>query len=111
MHSVLNVGLNDTIVERLAEVPGASRRFALDTYQRFLKMFTCFVLSVDSKLLEEKIKLIKSIEGVENETELSEQGLEYLIEQFKSLCEVPSDPIEQLWLTLEKIYDSAARSK
>lgn len=106
MHSILNVGLNDTAVERLAEMPGASRRFALDTYQRFLQMFGCFVLSVESERYDEIIKMAKSLEGVKSETELSEQGLQYLVDQFKNLSDVPHEPFEQLWLIIQKIYES-----
>lgn len=106
MHSILNVGINEYVVERLAEMPGASRKFALDTYQRFLQMFGVYVLSVENSRYEEVIKLAKSLEGVNHETELSEHGLQYLIDNFRHICDVPHDPFEQLWLIIQKIYES-----
>lgn len=106
MHSMLNVGINDEIVEYLAEIPGGSRRFALDTYQRFLQMFGCYVLSSDPKLYDDAIKAQKSQEGVTSETDLSEQGMENLVRIFKLIANVPQDPMQQFWMIIQKLYDT-----
>jgi pyruvate, orthophosphate dikinase len=106
MHSILNVGINDEIVEILAEMPGANRKFALDTYQRFLQMFGCNVLQVDPKLYDDALKAQKIQEGVESETELSEEGLEHLVHIFKLIANVPQDPMTQFWMIIQKLYET-----
>jgi hypothetical protein len=107
-HSMLNVGINDNIVELLAQMPGGNRRFALDTYQRFLQMFGCYILSIESKVYDDALKAIKAQENVESETDLSEQGLEHLVQLFKLIANVPQDPMTQFWLVIRKFYESFA---
>lgn len=106
MHSVLNVGINDEIVEILAVMPGANRRFALDTYQRFLHMFGCNVLEMDSKLYDDAVKAQKILEGVQSETDISEEGLEHLVHIFKLIANVPQDPMRQFWMVIQKLYET-----
>jgi hypothetical protein len=106
MHSILNVGINDEVVEILAEMPGANRKFALDTYQRFLQTFGCNVLEVDSKLYDDALKAQKIQEGVESETDLSEEGLEHLVRIFKLIANVPQDPMSQFWMIIQKLYET-----
>jgi pyruvate, orthophosphate dikinase len=105
-HSVLNVGINDNIVELLSV--GGNRRFALDTYQRFLQMFGCYILSIESKLYDDALKSIKVQENVESETDLSVEGLERLVQLFKLIANVPQDPMTQFLMVIRKFYESFA---
>jgi pyruvate, orthophosphate dikinase len=106
MDSFLNVGINDEICERLASMPGGNRRFALDTYQRFLQLFGKTVLSLDSEIYDNIIRIVTGGEGVKTEAELSELGLETLVEQFKRVALVPENPMKQFWMVLRRMLDS-----
>ena len=107
MDSVLNLGLNDNVLEVLAtKMPGGSRRFALDTYKRFLFMFGTAVLKVDKREYECALQRGKDRDGVTRENELSEEGLEWIVQEFKRIAPVPVKPWDQLWMALEGIYKS-----
>lgn len=88
-------------------MPGGNRRFALDTYQRFLHTFGETVLSIDSKIYENIIHVATRGEGVDRVADLSEQGLEYLVDVFKKLGPIPENPMRQFWMVLKKMLDSS----
>jgi len=67
---VLNLGLNDQTVEGLARRSG-DRRFAYDTYRRFIQMYADVVLGIDHELFEEILENFKNLKGLEYDTELS----------------------------------------
>src|SRR5262249_35903175 len=52
MDTVLNLGLNDVTVKALAAKSG-DRRFALDSYRRFITMYSDVVLGIDHHHFEE----------------------------------------------------------
>jgi pyruvate, orthophosphate dikinase len=102
LKTVLNVGINDLVVHHLSALYG--RRFALDTYRTFLQLFGVHVRLLKSKVFRTIILQLKSREGVTTLTEISEDGLETLVQEFKKLVSAPNDPYEQLFLTIEAVY-------
>jgi len=111
MDTVLNLGLNDETVEGLASVSG-SRRFAYDSYRRFIQMFSDVVLGIENNRFEEVIKEMKKKKNVEIDTQLDENDMFELVEKFKKLVSeelgrsFPQDVFEQLKLSVNAVFDS-----
>jgi len=101
MDTVLNLGLNDETVEGLIEESG-DRRFAYDTYRRFIHMYGDVVLGVKHELFESQLDLLKHARRVKLDTELGAEDLAGLVEKYKRVVEettgksFPDDPFEQL---------------
>ncbi|XP_021722557.1 pyruvate, phosphate dikinase, chloroplastic-like [Chenopodium quinoa] len=110
MDTVLNLGLNDTVVVGLAAKSG--ERFAYDSFRRFLDMFGGVVMGIPHSAFEEKLELLKQAKGVKLDTELTASDLKKLIEQYKNVyLEVkgetfPADPEKQLQLAIQAVFDS-----
>ncbi len=111
MDTVLNLGLNDSAVEGLARRTG-DERFARDSYRRFIQMFGDIVLKVDHEKFEEALDKLKKERGVEEDTELSADDLDGLVDTYKSIVEeeagrpFPEEPKEQLELAIRAVFDS-----
>ena len=111
MDTILNLGLNDEVVERFAEKTG-NRRFAYDSYRRFIQMYSDVVMEVGKKYFEELIDEMKAKKGVTLDTELDADDLKLLAEQFKAEykskigCDFPSDPKEQLMGAVKAVFRS-----
>ncbi|MDR0356933.1 MAG: pyruvate, phosphate dikinase, partial [Clostridiales Family XIII bacterium] len=101
MDTILNLGLNETVVERFAEKTG-NPRFAYDSYRRFIQMYSDVVMEVGKSYFEKLIDEMKAKRGVTQDTELTAEDLRELAEQFKAEyknkvgSDFPSDPKEQL---------------
>ena len=63
MDTILNLGLNDTVVEGLAKFTN-NPRFAYDSYRRFIQMFSDVVMELSKKRFEEIIDDVKAKKGV-----------------------------------------------
>ena len=111
MDTVLNLGLNDETVEGLAKESG-DRRFALDSYRRFIQMYGNVVLGVEHFLFEEKLEDVKDETGAVLDTDLSADHLADLIERYKAVVQeelgtaFPQDPQEQLWGAIGAVFSS-----
>ena len=111
MDTVLNLGLNDRTVEGLAKGSG-DRRFAFDSYRRFIQMFGDVVLEVDHYLFEERLEDLKRDKGVRYDTELAAADLEELVRSFKEIVQketgqpFPEDPMDQLWAAIGAVFGS-----
>ena len=111
METILNLGLNDTTVEGLARNSG-NARFAFDSYRRFLQMYGDVVLNVPSQRFEHLLEAKRLMQGVENDSDLNEQSLRTLVEEYKLLVrhaagrDFPMDPVEQLWGATEAVWRS-----
>ena len=82
MDTVLNLGLNDQTVEGLAARSG-DRRFAYDTYRRFIQMYADVVLGLDHELFEEILENYKGLKGFEYDTELGAEDWAELIARYQ----------------------------
>ncbi|WP_027135932.1 pyruvate, phosphate dikinase [Geminicoccus roseus] len=111
MDTVLNLGLNDQTVEGLAKASG-DRRFAFDSYRRFIQMFGDVVLEVDHYLFEEAMEDLKRDRGARFDTDLSAEDLELLVRQYKTIVQqsigrpFPEDPKDQLWAAIGAVFGS-----
>ncbi|MDW7729160.1 MAG: pyruvate, phosphate dikinase [Bacillota bacterium] len=111
MDTVLNLGLNQTTVNYLADEAG-NRRFALDCYRRFIQMFANVVLQVGHHLFENILTEARQRKNVRTDSELNEADLEKITAQFLDLVrretdgEFPEDPQEQLFLAVEAVFNS-----
>ncbi len=111
MDTILNLGLNDTTVEGLADRTG-DERFARDSYRRFIQMFGDVVLNVEHERFEEALDALKLERGLEEDTELSAGDLKELIETYEGIVEeeagkpFPEDPKEQLEMAIRAVFDS-----
>ncbi|MCJ7582417.1 MAG: pyruvate, phosphate dikinase [Candidatus Aminicenantes bacterium] len=111
MDTVLNLGLNDNTVNGLSE-KGSDRRFALDCYRRLLHMFGDVVLEIPKKKFEEILRKKKDNNNIEYDSDLTENNLEELISEYKSLVksesghEFPQDVHEQLLMAISAVFKS-----
>jgi pyruvate,orthophosphate dikinase len=111
MDTVLNLGLNDASVEGLAAQTG-DRRFAYDSYRRFISMYGRIVLDLEGEEFDRLLDAAKEAEGVTNDAQVSAGALERLCGQYKELVEretgkpFPQDPTEQLRGAIEAVFQS-----
>jgi pyruvate,orthophosphate dikinase len=111
MDTVLNLGLNDETVEGLAKAAG-DRRFAYDSYRRFIQMFGDVVLGVDHHHFEEILELAKEDRGYLLDTELTSDDWAKVIEEYKAKVKeqtgepFPQDPKAQIWAAIGAVFGS-----
>ncbi len=111
MDTVLNLGLNDRTVEALAASSG-DRRFAFDSYRRFVQMFADVALGVDRGLFEEEIELLKDEKGVDADADLDAGDWSRLVARFKEIvlaetgAPFPQEPRAQLWEAIGAVMRS-----
>src|SRR6188472_2217556 len=111
MDTVLNLGLNDETVEALAKKSG-DRRFAYDSYRRFITMYSDVVLGVGHEHFEEILELHKDQKGLTLDTELSADDWAELIKRYKARVkeetgeDFPQDPQKQLWGAIGAVFGS-----
>jgi len=111
MDTVLNLGLNDVTVEGLAR-RSSDRRFAYDTYRRFIQMYGDVVLGLDHDLFEEALENYKSLKGFELDTELKDEHWAEVVDRFKALVlqelgkPFPQDLHFQLWGAIAAVFGS-----
>ena len=111
MDTILNLGLNEEVVEVLAEKSG-NPRWAYDCYRRFIQMFSDVVMEVGKKYFEALIDKMKEQKGVKQDVELTAEDLKELANQFKAEYkekigeEFPSDPKVQLVEAIKAVFRS-----
>ncbi len=112
MDTVLNIGLNEDTVKGLIG-SGGDKRFAYDSYRRFVQMFGDVVLQVrddDEDPFEELLHAKKKARGVELDTDLTADDLEELVGEYKALVkektgkDFPDDPWTQLWGAIDAVF-------
>lgn len=111
MDTILNLGLNDSAVEVVANKTN-NPRFAYDSYRRFIQMFSDVVMGIEKRLFEDKLEAMKEARGVKLDTDLNEDDLKELVGQFKELYkkekgeEFPQDPKVQLIESITAVFRS-----
>ena len=111
MDTILNLGLNDEVVEVIAEKSN-NPRWAWDCYRRFIQMFSDVVMEVGKKYFEKLIDEMKEKKGVTYDVELTADDLKNLATQFKAEYknqlgkDFPSDPKEQLFEAIKAVFRS-----
>ena len=111
MDTILNLGLNEEVVQVMAEKSG-NPRWAYDCYRRFIQMYSDVVMEVGKKYFEELIDEMKHARGVTQDVELTADDLKELAEQFKAEykekvgADFPTDPKEQLMGAVNAVFRS-----
>ncbi|WP_429885325.1 pyruvate, phosphate dikinase [Geoalkalibacter halelectricus] len=111
MDTVLNLGLNDDTIQGVIAQSG-DKRFAYDSYRRFIQMYSNVVMGMKGELLEDILEDMKEEKGVHEDTELSAEDLKKLVTLFKDKVketlgrDFPSDPHEQLWGAIGAVFGS-----
>ena len=117
MDTVLNLGINDTVVEALSKKSG-NPRFAWDSYRRFVQMYGDVVLGMKPKSkedidpFEEILDQVKEEKGAKNDTDLTVDDLKELVVKFKAAVkkstgkDFPESAWEQLWGAIYAVFDS-----
>jgi pyruvate,orthophosphate dikinase len=111
MDTVLNLGLNDQTVEGLAKLSG-DRRFAFDSYRRFITMYSNVVLGLSHDDFEEVLDDHKDRLGVTVDTDLKAEDWEKVVAEYKVVVErelgqpFPQDPQDQLWGAVSAVFAS-----
>ena len=111
MDTVLNLGLNDVTVAGLA-ARSDDKRFAYDSYRRFIQMYSDVVMEVDHGLFEDALEELKLRCGVFDDTGLTGDDLETLVGTYKEIVrdesgeDFPQDPHDQLWGAIGAVFNS-----
>ncbi|AJA48363.1 pyruvate, phosphate dikinase [Clostridium pasteurianum DSM 525 = ATCC 6013] len=111
MDTILNLGLNDVTVEKIAALT-KNPRFAYDSYRRFIQMFSDVVMGIEKRKFEDLIDKAKGEKEVKYDIELDENDLKKLALGFKKLYEreigkpFPDNPKEQLIESITAVFRS-----
>ena len=111
MDTVLNLGMNDVTVEALASLSG-DRRFAYDSYRRFITMYSDVVLGFEHHHFEDILDTYKDSKGYSLDTELTADDWVDLVGKYKEAVaretgeDFPQDPHAQLWGAIGAVFSS-----
>jgi pyruvate,orthophosphate dikinase len=111
MDTVLNIGLNDEVVQGMAELTG-DERFAYDSYRRLVQMFGSVVMGIADEPFEEVLTEARKKAGVESDSDLTAEDWKAVTEEFKKIFkketgrDFPQDPMEQIRLATEAVFKS-----
>ncbi|MEG2458077.1 MAG: pyruvate, phosphate dikinase [Bacilli bacterium] len=111
MDTVLNLGMNDTVCETLANKTN-NPRFAYDSYRRFIQMFSDVVKNLPKSSFEGYFDNYKKEKNILNDTELTTEDLKDIVTNYKRIYkellneEFPSDPYIQLYDSINAVFNS-----
>ncbi len=111
MDTILNLGLNDTVVEGLAGLT-SNERFAFDSYRRFIQMFSDVVMEVEKSKFEKILHEVKEENGAEFDTDLTALNLREVVKRYKDLFkqekgfDFPQEPKAQLMEAVKAVFRS-----
>ncbi|WP_458412098.1 pyruvate, phosphate dikinase [Schinkia sp. CFF1] len=111
MDTVLNLGMNDETVKGMAALTD-NPRFAYDSYRRFIQMFSDVVLGVDVYFFEQLLEEYREQKGYTSDPELTAEDWQEVIKGYKDIVkkrtkkDFPQDPKEQLFLSINSVFDS-----
>lgn len=109
MDTILNLGINDEVAKVIAQ---KNRRFAYDSYRRFIQMYSDVVKEIPKNLFEGAIDTKKMQRGLKLDTDMDANDLEDLVKVFKGIYykqlgeEFPQDPKEQLLDAIKAVFRS-----
>ncbi|SEM13560.1 pyruvate phosphate dikinase [Mesobacillus persicus] len=111
MDTILNLGMNDETVEGMVRLTN-NPRFAYDSYRRFIQMFSDVVLDVDTFFFERLLEETREEKGYRSDPELTAEDWKEVIAGYKQIVKkhtrkpFPQDPKEQLFLSINAVFDS-----
>jgi len=109
MDTILNLGLNDETIQGLAK---HDERFALDSYRRFIQMYSDVVLEVDKEHFEHELFALRDRAGVKTDAEIPAEALRELVATYKGIVreksgkDFPQDVQQQLWGAIGAVFNS-----
>src|ERR1700751_866683 len=111
LETILNLGLNEKSVEALAKST-KNERFAYDPYRRFVQMYSSVVIGLPKEFLEARLRAMKKLLSVTDDTQVTAQGWRQLVGEYKEYYKrktgkpFPEDPEEQLWGAIGAVFES-----
>ncbi|MCU1349637.1 MAG: ppdK [Acidobacteria bacterium] len=111
MDTILNLGLNDGTVQGLAASSG-DERFALDSYRRFIQMYSDVVLEIDKEHFEHELFALRDKVGAKTDADIPAEALRGLVDTYKGIVrekggkDFPQDVHEQLWGAIGAVFNS-----
>ncbi|HEV7241977.1 MAG TPA: pyruvate, phosphate dikinase [Thermoanaerobaculia bacterium] len=111
MDTILNLGLNDETAQGLAASSG-DERFALDSYRRFIQMYSDVVLEVDREHFEHELHALRDRAGVKTDAEIPAESLRELVATYKNIVreragrDFPQEVNDQLWGAIGAVFNS-----
>jgi len=111
MDTILNLGLNDEVVQTVKNNTG-NERFAMDSYRRFIQMFSDVVMEIPKSKFERILDEIKESKNAKYDTDLTASDLKEVVEKFKAVYkkekgeDFPQNPKDQLLLAVTAVFRS-----
>ena len=111
MDTILNLGLNDIVVDGLAELT-SNERFAYDSYRRFIQMFSDVVMEVSKSKFDKILDKVKEEVGALMDTDLTAADLKEVVKRYKEMYrkekgeDFPQDPKKQLIESVKAVFRS-----
>ncbi len=111
MDTILNLGLNDDVVQGLADITN-NPRFAWDSYRRFVQLFGKVVFGINDIEFDQILDAMKERQGVSEDRDLDVDSLKQIVQDYKNICkrhtgrEFPSEPDTQLELAIKAVFES-----
>jgi pyruvate,orthophosphate dikinase len=111
MNTILNIGLNDTVVEGMVKLTG-NPRFVWDLYRRLIEMFGTTVFNLDDEVFEHPMAEYKAKKGYKVDTEMTAEDWQELVSTFKDIFkqnvgfDFPQDVYKQLELATKAVFES-----
>ncbi|MFN8048949.1 MAG: pyruvate, phosphate dikinase [Ancrocorticia sp.] len=111
METVLNIGLNDSSVEGLANKSG-NERFAWDSYRRLIQMFGKTVLDIEGELFSGVLERLQESKGYAGDLDMTTEDLKEIVAEYKAVVkdatgeDFPQDPRKQMDLAIEAVFRS-----
>ena len=111
MDTILNLGLNDTTVQALAEESN-NARFAWDSYRRFVTMYANVAMGLDRAHLDAIVTAAVRARAAQDETELTADDWRGVVPQLKArVAELsnrafPDEPMDQLAGAIQAVFAS-----
>lgn len=111
MDTILNLGLNDESLKGLANKAN-NMRFALDSYRRFIQMYSEIAMGLEHNNFEKILAEAKKARNIKLDFELNEDELKGVIAKYKAVFkehikeDFPQDPKKQLWSAISAVFGS-----
>jgi pyruvate,orthophosphate dikinase len=112
MDTVLNLGIHDSVIEKLIEKFEGKARFVWDSYRRFIQMFSNIAMEIDLSNFENVLHKIREEYNVKFDKDIPVEGLKKCVDEYKKVFkekakrDFPQDPYEQLDIAVSAVFKS-----
>lgn len=111
MDTILNLGLNDDNVDKLAKLTN-NERFAYDCYRRLLQMYGNVVYEIDMAKFDQILEATKAANHIHYDYDLTADQLKQIIKEYQEVFTkelghpFPQDVFEQIYAAVEAVFGS-----